>query len=137
MTKQITHKFVETIPDFLEENVIYISVEYTAVVHKCFCGCGNEVNTPLTPTDWKITYDGNSISLYPSVGSWNLDCKSHYWIKDSQVHWAKKWSKEEIDFANKKDVNAKNNYYGQSKDSTDLFGKGIFTKIKKWMNWLE
>lgn len=44
------HKFVEFIPADLEEGIVYISVEYATAAHKCACGCGSEVNTPLTPT---------------------------------------------------------------------------------------
>jgi hypothetical protein len=48
------HKFVEFIPDELDTGVLYISTTYATVVHKCCCGCGNEVVTPLTPNDWQL-----------------------------------------------------------------------------------
>ncbi len=64
---------------------LYVSIEFTTVVHKCCCGCGREVVTPLSPTDWKLTFDGVSISLHPSIGSWNLPCQSHYWIRHNRV----------------------------------------------------
>jgi hypothetical protein len=83
----LTHEFVEYIPDNISEGVVYISMEYGAVVHKCCCGCGNKVFTPLSPTDWHLTYDGVSVSLSPSVGNGNLPCRSHYWIRPSRVEW--------------------------------------------------
>ena len=136
MTNKIIHKFVDTIPDKIEPGIIYISVEYTAVVHKCFCGCGKEVNTPLSPTDWKVTFDGDSISLYPSVGNWNLDCQSHYWIKNSVVYHAEKWSKDEIDFAKSADMISKTNYYLGADIKSPLNiedNVGAFSKFKNWL----
>ncbi|WP_310793974.1 DUF6527 family protein [Paraburkholderia sp. BL23I1N1] len=60
-------------------------MEYGTISHSCCCGCGNEVVTPLTPTDWSLTFDGEHISLWPSVGSWNLPCQSHYVVKSPGV----------------------------------------------------
>ena len=52
--------------------------------------------TPFSPTDWQLTFDGVSISLYPSIGNWSLACRSHYRIKRGKVQWAGQWSDEEI-----------------------------------------
>lgn len=90
------HQFVEFMPDFIQVGVIYISLEYKSVIHKCACGCGKEVNTPLHPTGWKMLYNGESISLEPSVGNWGFECKSHYWITNNKVEWSLKWSDETI-----------------------------------------
>jgi hypothetical protein len=111
-----THKFVEYIPDVLEEGAVYVSIPYATVAHKCFCGCGNEVNTPLSPTDWRLTFDGETISLYPSIGSWSLPCESHYWMERNRVRWAPKWSRKEIDDGRKRDRFAKERYF----DGTEL-----------------
>lgn len=87
----LTHKFVEYIPEDLETGIIYISMKYCTVVHKCLCGCGNEVVTPISRKGWKLTFDGESVSLSPSIGSWNLPCKSHYFIINNTVRFARKW----------------------------------------------
>lgn len=105
--KTITYKFVEFIPDTLEENTLYITVEYGTAVHKCFCGCGTKVVTPLSPRDWKLIFDGETVSLYPSIGNWSLPCRSHYWIENNKVLWAEKWSKKKIKSNRKKDKLAK------------------------------
>jgi len=47
-----------------------------------------KLSQPLGPTDWKLTFDGESVSLYPSVGNWNFPCQSHYWIQENKVRWA-------------------------------------------------
>lgn len=83
--KTIQHKFVEFIPEILQEDILYISVEYRTAVHVCICGCGNKVITPLTPTDWKMIFDGKTISLWPSIGNWNFKCQTHYWIKKNTI----------------------------------------------------
>ena len=71
-------EFVMSIPDSLAERTLYVSMEYATVTHKCCCGCGLEVVTPLSPTDWKLTFDGVSVSLDPSIGNWSFPCRSHY-----------------------------------------------------------
>ena len=68
--KTISFEFVEFIPEKLEEGKVYISPKYSTVVHKCCCGCQEEVVTPLSPVDWELTFDGKTISLYPSIGNW-------------------------------------------------------------------
>lgn len=96
MLNSIKHEFVEFIPEQIEERVLYVSIEYATAVHKCFCGCGMKVVTPFDPTDWKITFDGVTVSLYPSIGNWEFPCQSHYWIENNKIRWAKKWTKKQI-----------------------------------------
>lgn len=92
----LKHKFVDKIPDIIEEGTLYISIPFETAIHKCCCGCGNEVVTPLSPKQWSLTFDGESISLYPSIGSWNLECQSHYFIRKNVVVWAMTYSKSKI-----------------------------------------
>ena len=89
---KIAHKFVEFIPEQIEEGVLYISIEYCTVVHKCICGCGNEVVTPLSPTGWELTFNGKTVSLSPSIGNWNFECKSHYFITRNNIRYARRWN---------------------------------------------
>ena len=84
---KLAHRFVELLPEKLEKGVLYISISYGTASHLCCCGCGREVVTPIARNGWKLTYDGETISLSPSVGNWNLPCKSHYWISESRVLW--------------------------------------------------
>lgn len=109
--KTIQFKFVEFIPSELEEGVLYISIEYKTAIHKCVCGCGNKVVTPLTPTDWEITYDGKTVSLSPSIGNWNFKCKSHYWITKNKVKYARKWGDWEIEENRKEAIENKKMFY--------------------------
>lgn len=110
----IQHKFIELVPEVLDEGTLYVSIEYCSAIHKCMCGCGNEVVTPLSPTDWKLFYDGKSVSLSPSIGNWGFECKSHYWITNDKVKFARKWEDWEIDYGRKKDMKIKERYYKKS-----------------------
>jgi hypothetical protein len=90
------HIFITTIPDILESNKLYISIPFNTVLHKCACGCGEEVSTPLSPSDWEISYNGESVTLEPSIGNWTYRCRSHYLIRNNQVVWASNWSQKQI-----------------------------------------
>lgn len=111
---KLQHKFVELMPSILEEGNIYISLEYGTAIHKCVCGCGNKVVTPITPTDWQITFDGETISLYPSIGNWAFDCKTHYWIIKNTVKYAGEWSDKDIKKRRTKEKNEKKKYYSKN-----------------------
>jgi len=107
----LAYEFVEFIPDELRERTLYISPTYSTAVHKCCCGCGREVVTPLSPTGWQITFDGKTVSLYPSIGSWSLPCQSHYFITKNKVVWARKWTEKQIAKGRAQEARAKERYY--------------------------
>ena len=108
---RVDHQFVEFIPDELAPNTIYVSMEYGTAVHACLCGCGHRVITPITPTDWQLTYDGDTISLHPSVGNWNFPCQSHYVIRQNNVIWAEQWSQDRIEKGRAWDKRRKQRHY--------------------------
>lgn len=90
------HKFVEFIPSEIEENTLYISIEYDIAKHKCACGCGVDIVTSLSPARWKLIYDGETASLSPSIGNWSHPCKSHYFITNDKVVWTGVISEDDI-----------------------------------------
>lgn len=93
----IEHRFVDTIPKELDEGVLYISIQYTTAVHRCLCGRGNKVTTPIRPQKWHLEFDGERVSLDPSIGNFSFPCQSHYWIRSDRVYWSDQLSKSEID----------------------------------------
>lgn len=97
MMKKFKHQFSDLIPEDLNEGILYVSAKFNTVTHLCACGCKSEVVTPLSPSDWNITHNGKNITLYPSIGNWDLPCQSHYWIRNNEVEWAPKWSRERIE----------------------------------------
>jgi hypothetical protein len=113
---RVDHQFVEFIPDELAPNTIYVSMEYGTAVHACLCGCGHRVITPITPTDWHLTYDGDTISLRPSVGNWSFPCLSHYVIRHNNVIWAEQWSQDRIEKGRVRDKRRKERHYSGARE---------------------
>ena len=89
-------QLTETIPEDIDEGILYVSLTYWTTAHKCGCGCGQRVVLRLSPKHWAITLNGESVSMYPSVGNWQLPCRSHYWIEDGRILHARRWSESEI-----------------------------------------
>lgn len=114
MRQSLRPRFVEFIPEALEDGVLYVSMEYMTVAHKCCCGCGTEVSIPLSPTDWRLTYDGKGVSLEPSIGNWSLPCRSHYFITYNRVRWAEQWTPERIQAGKAHVAAAKLDYFQAS-----------------------
>jgi hypothetical protein len=110
---EVEWRFVEYIPEQLEQGVIYIAPEFGAVLHLCLDGCGERISTPLSPAQWALTFDGETISLWPSIGNWDLPCRSHYIIRKSRVIWSDKWSDEAIKAGARHDRSAAERHFSQ------------------------
>lgn len=110
-TKTIRPQFVEFIPGNLEEGILYVSDKYKTASHLCCCGCGNKVVTPLKPAGWQLKRAQGRISLFPSIGSWSLPCRSHYWIRGNSIVWAPVWTPEEIAEGRFRDQEARERYF--------------------------
>ena len=85
---QLTLEHVKFFPEDLDDRTLYVSLPYRTASHKCPCGCGNMVVTPLGPSGWQLTLDDGGATLHPSIFSRALDCQSHYWIRGNRVVWA-------------------------------------------------
>lgn len=142
-TSLINPVFVEFIPESIEQGKLYISEQYKTAIHKCCCGCGEEVVTPLTPVDWRLIKGAKGVSLYPSIGNWNYRCQSHYFIRDNQVLWAKQFSSSQIELVQKRDLRDKQAYISSrnkqniNEDKLDpqsftSFAKAIANRIKSF-----
>ena len=142
----LAYEFVEFIPDEPKERTLYISHTYTTAVHKCCCGCGREVVTPLSPTSWQLIFDGKTVSLYPSIGSWSLPCQSHYFITKNKVVWAPKWTKNQIERGRVREARARerDHAYTQHPDAAETPSasplasakpkESLLQKINKWFS---
>jgi hypothetical protein len=132
---RIDHRFVDTIPDELDEGVVYVCIQYETVVHKCCCGCGNEVVSPLHPLQWSITFNGETISLTPSIGNWSFPCRAHYWICAGEVRWAKTFDAEDVATlrADERELLAK--HYGAPKPSIEAEPKPTnwWATLRAWI----
>jgi len=125
-------RFVEFVPDTLEEGIVYVSIVYGAVVHTCCCGCGEKVSTPLSPAQWSITYDGRRISLWPSIGSGTLPCNSHYIISHNQVQWASSLTEAQTQAAHRRDRSALVDHY--QTQERQAARPGWFHRIRTWFH---
>jgi hypothetical protein len=112
--KALAPVFVVSFPDRLEAGKLYVSMEFASVAHLCACGCGAEVVTPLSPTDWRLSFDGIGITLDPSIGNWRLPCRSHYLIRKNEVVWVGDMSAEHIEHGRRRDRLAKHRYRQRS-----------------------
>ena len=141
----LEHRFVRNVPRELDPGVLYIAMEYATAVHSCCCGCGDRVVTPFTPTDWRMTFDGESVSLHPSVGNWNQKCRSHYVIQRSRVLEAGSWTNAQIEAERLRDKTAKAAHYREQNEvqtgnsrptegaaSTTPAAQNIWSRVKSW-----
>jgi hypothetical protein len=88
----IEHRFVTEVPRELEPNVLYVSIEYATAVHLC-PGCSRKVVTPFAPGSWSVSFDGETVSINPSIWNRAHECDSHYWIwKDRLIEAVGRWS---------------------------------------------
>lgn len=86
LIKELKTLEVETIPQELEQGIIYISRKYETAIHLCACGCKEKTVTPFNkPYGWTLTDDTEGITLRPSIGNQNMPCKSHYWVTNSKI----------------------------------------------------
>ena len=94
--RELIPRELDEFPRVLEEGVLYISEECELAAHKCCCGCGEDVITPLNPARWRLRRYGGRVSLYPSIGNWKFACRSHYWIRNNRVIPSFRMDDEEI-----------------------------------------
>lgn len=82
----LTPVFTEYIPAEPEPGNLYISMQFPTAVHLCACGCRSKVVTPFGLHDWILTFDG-TVSLRPSVGNGQQQCRSHYNVRNNRIDW--------------------------------------------------
>lgn len=107
-------QYVELMPKVIDHGVLYISQKYATAVHKCCCGCGEKVVTPLRPMEWSLSINNDAVTLRPSIGNWSFTCRSHYWIRGNRVVWAGNMSQFEIERNRRRDAAAKREYFSQT-----------------------
>lgn len=88
---QLTPEYVEFIPvpDEMKEGVLYVSLQYNCTNHLCACGCKNQTPLPVNmASGWSMIIAPNkAVTLSPSIGNYQLPCKSHYYIQENYVVW--------------------------------------------------
>jgi hypothetical protein len=136
--RELQHQFVDSVPEELEPGLIYVSIPFATAAHLCPCGCGAEINTPFSPTDWMLMFDGVSVSLYPSIGNWTVPCESHYWIEHNRVLWAERMSDSKMKSLRARERRLKAKYYGEPvgfTDTDDDAGEDTSGFLSRWRRW--
>ncbi len=105
------HEIVDSIPETLQSNTLYVTADRDVAGHLCACGCGREVITPLSPTDWSVSFGRQGASLSPFIGNWAFPCRSHDVIRGGAVVWAHNMSDKAIAHGRRLDKARKQNYY--------------------------
>ena len=131
MNSKIILEQVEFIPKVLEQGILYVSNRYNVAVHLCACGCGNKVTTPLSPAEWSFHKEDGKPTLHPSIGNWQIPCKSHYWIEDGEIIWSHAWSDEQIEKGRKDDQKKLEEYFRQKEP---IIQKALWRKILDWFS---
>ena len=142
----LAHEFVEYIPAELAGGVLYISIPFRTAVHRCACGCGNKVVTPISAADWQLFYDGDTVSLTPSIGNWGFPCRSHYWIKAGQIRWSHAWTDDQIAAGRARDDRGRAQYFAagaaaamelpSQHDQADARAPGFWPWLPSWVTTL-
>lgn len=114
MNSKVQLRLVEFVPKVLEVGILYVSKRFKVAAHLCPCGCGSKIITPLGPCEWSLTIKRGSPTLYPSIGNWQIPCKSHYWITNGEIEWSYQWTDEEIETGYKKEQARRKLYYKKS-----------------------
>jgi hypothetical protein len=117
---------VEFMPSALEPHILYVSKKYRTAAHLCACGCGSKVRTPLGPVDWSFTDETGGPTLSPSVGNWQLPCKSHYVLSSGRILWSDEWSNSQVVAGRKREYQNRLRHFARIRPS--LFGM--------FVNWL-
>ncbi|WP_080647942.1 DUF6527 family protein [Variovorax atrisoli] len=114
---RMAHIFVNEVPTELAPGVLYVAMDCATAIHRCACGCGQEVVTPFSPTDWTLIFDGDTVSLDPSVGNWSLPCRSHYFIDRGAIAWAGNMSNAAIELGRARDRKNKSAYFSNGRSA--------------------
>ncbi len=83
-------EYVHHAPDKLGEGVLYVALAFGTALHLCACGCSQEVATPIqgAKDGWIFKEESDRTpTLFPSIGSLQLPCKSHYFISAGRILW--------------------------------------------------
>jgi len=126
-------EYVELMPKVLEDGVLYISEKYMTAAHRCCCGCGRKVVTPLRPTEWTLSKSSAGVTLHPSIGNWGFPCRSHYFIRNNRVIWAGDMSQAQIQRGRRLDKRAKEEYFNGAAVSCADGKQGLLERLASWL----
>lgn len=122
---------VKYVPREISPGILYVSAEYKVAAHLCACGCGNKVVTPLGPAEWSFSERGGLPTLRPSIGNWQLPCRSHYLITDGAIQWAGQFSDVQV-LAGRRVEETRRQMYYASLDRERGFWRRLWKGVRKF-----
>lgn len=131
---RITLQRVSYMPRELDPGILYVSDKYQVAGHLCACGCGNKVMTPLGPAEWSFTERDGSASIWPSIGNWQLPCRSHYVIRGGRIDWAGDMSQAAVLRGREAEERRRKAYY-ESRQPKLGFWATLWAKVRKLFGW--
>ena len=131
--QEITPLDVEHFPEILEEGVLYICEAFELAGHKCCCGCGEEVITPLNPSRWRLYRNGQFVTLIPSIGNWKFDCRSHYWIQNNQIIPSYDFTEDEVTEVLADDARDRERYLSRASKGPNTTDPDSPSRIGAWL----
>ena len=123
-------EYVEYMPKVLSQGVLYVSREFNTAAHLCPCGCGSKIRTPLTPTEWRLTVNSLGPTLRPSIGNWQLPCRSHYLITNGSIVWSNQWTDVQIAAGAKREDARRRRHFAHAENEPE-------TSYKKLGHWIK
>ena len=82
---KVTVEYVDTVPDHMIQDIIYVSYKYKSAMHLCLCGCHHKAVTPFNAkfgSNWTITIVDDKVTFTPSILNTNCPNNCHYVITD-------------------------------------------------------
>jgi hypothetical protein len=87
-----------------------------------------------------MKFDGETVSISPSIGNWSFACQSHYILANGRVHLAEKWSRERIELGRALDRERKDlQFKGEAaapalkRTSGPAARPGLLTRFISWL----
>ena len=99
-------------------------MKYAICGHLCACGCGEKVITPLSPKQWKIAYNGEDVTLYPSIGNYAFACQSHYFLTNGNIIWV---GERDVEKGKRKKKGLLAKLFNSNKDKKQTITSAIIT----------
>lgn len=130
MKSKIILQRVHYMPKEFVTDILYVSEEFDVAGHLCPCGCGNKIITPLGPTDWSFVEEDGKVTLDPSIGNWQIPCRSHYWITNGEIDWSYQWTDKQIKAGRRAEEKRSKAYYNK------LDRKRKKSAFSRFVNWL-
>lgn len=94
MIHELIPMFLETIPEYglMQDGILYVSERFKTSTHLCPCGCKEEIVVPFNYEDfpqhhWNYKNDNGFVTLWPSIGNYQIPCKTHYYIIRNEISW--------------------------------------------------